>query len=1292
MSKINAGVVVVTQFVSSDSSTFGSYLDYMNRSNAVRNDNIGKYTIPTLDNEIKQYNEYMDYMADSRKTTELFTDNKDRLTADEKETLKGIFETAQENDSLMWQTVISFDNKWLADNGLYNSETGILDEVKLKEYTRLTMNTLLDKEGMKNNSVWSASVHYNTDNIHIHIATVQPIPQRELKTTKTIRFNADWIENNLDTALLNSLEKDKQVKAHGKRNKDYCQLLNSINKKITDELGIKCKLGDYIQLNSNGTVDISYYGENEDIPYMAELESEVTTQKGKFKESSITAAKSKIVQNILSQNLINTKINDLMRNTIIGDFKETDILNSTNLKLLYYNIYKNLPTNKRLWQYNNNVINPLRTQIDKFTSAWLNEYHKEDFETLTKYLEEQQAMYQTAYGGKGNDYAENNIKYLYSRCGNIILKNLKELAKSDFIDFDELPIVESEIEDNIDFDFLSDEVIEENNETALPDEELAEYLSDFSEDLNIEFSEKYKKAKRLFYGTKNLAPDKKTAFNMFEEEAQNGNIFAIHDLANCYAKGFGCVANEILAAQLYKKALLGLEEKFSELKSKDKKSLNKTDSFNIDYLPYRIGKMYYYGLGTELDTEASKQKAFDYFNASSDYAYSAFYLAKFYENGEPNVVEKNSKKAFNYYSTVCENTDMPYAYYKKGFMLEKGIGTEANKKASDENYTNALNGFKSSLESHPDDFLQYRVGTMYLKGKGCDIDLDKAIKYLKMSTDNGNDMAACTLAMTYIKTNSNPEQFKKAMRLLHRSADKSKNALAEYNLGIVYLQQDEIEKGLKYLTRAAKQGNQFAQYKLGIYYLKNDKIEKAIHYLTVAAEQGNQFAQYKLGVYYLNIKETEKGIKYLTAAAKQNNSFAQYKLGTYYLDKKEIEKSITYLTSASEQNNPFAQYTLAKIYDKGIVVRIDKDKATELYAKAYTEFLNISQSDNFDSNSSILYNLGIMNYEGLGIEKNILKGVEYLISSAEQKNQYAQYKLGVHYLKNNEISKALEYLTASYEQGNESAQYKLGTYYLDNKEEQKGVDLLTDIADNGNVYAQYKLGSFYFKNAEMEKAVHYLTAAAEQNNEYAQLKLGSYYLKTGKTELGIQYLLDSAEQDNIFAHYQLGVFYAKDEQFYDFKKSEEHLLKAVGHDFDFAEYHLGVLYLSDKENLQHILKGIDYLKIAANNNNQFAQYQLGKLYYYGNKFIKPDSDLANDYLRAAAEQGNQAADYLLNRKANNLRKAKMKLPLRKMYIPYECGQSFQKLLSQLGRDYRTHDNIKNQIAYAKLQQKIENER
>ena len=53
-----------------------------------------------------------------------------------------------------------------------------LDEARIRGMTRIFMKTLLEKEGLHLAS-WTAAVHYNTDNIHVHIAIVDPESERE---------------------------------------------------------------------------------------------------------------------------------------------------------------------------------------------------------------------------------------------------------------------------------------------------------------------------------------------------------------------------------------------------------------------------------------------------------------------------------------------------------------------------------------------------------------------------------------------------------------------------------------------------------------------------------------------------------------------------------------------------------------------------------------------------------------------------------------------------------------------------------------------------------------------------------------------------------------------------------------------------------------------------------------------------------------------------------------------------------------------------------------------------------
>ena len=175
---MKAGVVVVTKFVdkqlelakkyrSKQLQTFQNYMNYIDRPDAARNDNYQKYSM------------YNDYMSNPEKTSGLFTAEKDRLSESDIKVLKQAFQKAYDNDSIMWQTVISFDNRFLTKQGIYIPATGKLDEKQLQECTRNMMANTLTREGIAESAIWSASIHYNTDNIHIHVATVEPIPTRK---------------------------------------------------------------------------------------------------------------------------------------------------------------------------------------------------------------------------------------------------------------------------------------------------------------------------------------------------------------------------------------------------------------------------------------------------------------------------------------------------------------------------------------------------------------------------------------------------------------------------------------------------------------------------------------------------------------------------------------------------------------------------------------------------------------------------------------------------------------------------------------------------------------------------------------------------------------------------------------------------------------------------------------------------------------------------------------------------------------------------------------------------------
>ena len=188
-------VVFKSRFVPCSSKKFKSYIDYIDREEAIRNDDFSRYSL------------YNDYMGNPQKTTGIFTDSSSNLTEKEKKTLKENFAKAQRNGSVMWQDVYSFDNKWLIKQGLYNPKTKELDEERLKEAVRKSIGYSLEKTNIKESSIWSGAIHYNTDNIHIHVAICEPNPtiERGKRTQKTL--------DNMKSKFINHLlDYDKEYK------------------------------------------------------------------------------------------------------------------------------------------------------------------------------------------------------------------------------------------------------------------------------------------------------------------------------------------------------------------------------------------------------------------------------------------------------------------------------------------------------------------------------------------------------------------------------------------------------------------------------------------------------------------------------------------------------------------------------------------------------------------------------------------------------------------------------------------------------------------------------------------------------------------------------------------------------------------------------------------------------------------------------------------------------------------------------------------------------------------------
>lgn len=225
--KTRPAVVFKSKFIVHTDKKFKSYIDYINRDDAIRN---GAY---------QQYSLYNEYMGNPEKTTGIFTNDSNCLTQSEKDLVKEKFSLAQEKKSIMWQEVYSFDNEWLKKQGLYDPKTKFLDEDKIKNAIRKSIEFSLEKSGMKETALWSGAIHYNTDNIHIHVAICEPNPtkKRGKRTQKTL----DTMKSKFINHLLDFDEEYKEINKILRENlvkssKDFDISKDATMKKLMNEV------------------------------------------------------------------------------------------------------------------------------------------------------------------------------------------------------------------------------------------------------------------------------------------------------------------------------------------------------------------------------------------------------------------------------------------------------------------------------------------------------------------------------------------------------------------------------------------------------------------------------------------------------------------------------------------------------------------------------------------------------------------------------------------------------------------------------------------------------------------------------------------------------------------------------------------------------------------------------------------------------------------------------------------------------------------------------------------------
>lgn len=880
-----------------------------------------------------------------------FTSTKDNLTAADLDKIRQQERASRSEGCPKYAGVISFDNAYLRENDFIVGN--MLDRQALVDAARKGINAMIDKSQKldANNCYWVGAIHVNTGNVHIHYQLVEyhrledrrityknrgqdKVEQAALDELKRVMTHC--IDKSIAAQELTRFQRDVLAPHIKSEFAGSIQKINALIDKIPEELKnsgnqwwyakqsepIKNEIQSCIRsvIDENPTLSImfdTYLHKLDEI--QAALFRKRYGQNSKwanYKETQLYGENKNGKDGFYSR--VGNSFLNICREYYMTKDKNIQINNIPESKM-YLSEKASDPVSEKLWT--DTGINNISEKSDEYLPENEDEGFLESADILQDSYDEPQDTNMYLFENKKDDF-------------------------EDAMPYDSLE--NSDIPDDLEM-YLSSRNYDELYEPNAPDystdifpQEPEAYLSENDksdqavERLRIDWSKNYKLALDYMYGNEQnksavIKKDPEKAFEILSIESKSGNILATYDIGKLYdsqmLKSNDC---DTLSQQYYSKSF----EDFHKLLSIVSMSDDKRDNWTKSYLNYRIGKMYEYGLGVTQDYSS----AIEHYKLSEN-KYAYFALGNIYKYGSG--VETDYAKAFDYYMrSLSSKGGMPFASYAVGQAYELGQGVEKDLTSAHNFYAEALTGLEKVFTKNHDDNISYKIGMMYLNGKGTDIDLECAEKYLLLSADSNNYKAQYMLGKLY--QSDSKKDLQKAEKVLIKGAENAqdKTGLCEYSLGKLYLSQERYDKAVSYLERSAAKDNYYAAYTLGKLYQEqfNDNALAEKHLMHAAEHKDDVMgtAAYRLGKLYLSFQDKRKALQYFIKAADKDNVYGMYAAGKILLDSRkstEVSKGIRYLSSAADKDFEPAIYTLGKYYSS-----FNNTKAKEYLKRSAFEY------------------------------------------------------------------------------------------------------------------------------------------------------------------------------------------------------------------------------------------------------------------------------------------------------------------------------------------------------------------
>ena len=499
------------------------------------------------------------------------------------------------------------------------------------------------------------------------------------------------------------------------------------------------------------------------------------------------------------------------------------------------------------------------------------------------------------------------------------------------------------------------------------------------------------------------------------------------------------------------------------------------------------------------------------------------------------------------------------------FAIFMGDGCQADEQKG-------MEMLRALMEQYPDSGdVANRMACAMLSSK--EPDTAMAIVYFNRGADLKDTRSMNDLGQSYLFGNFTEQDYAKAHSYFDRSValeSPSGNFWMGYMIYFGLGCDFSPAAAMPFLEKSYSLEHPYAANQLGDIYAEGNPQagiaadhKKAVQCYLDAVKWGFDYAYMGLAALYRKSGDLDQADHYYQKAAKSGELVAYYEAADMYYDLENWEKCRQWCELGDKAGNKDCSRVLGYLYEYGLGVKVDNQKAARYYEKDTTDF-SYNQLGG-------LYLEGSM---GKKMTQQLFdKGVDYLVLAADKGNMRAAYTLGeiyregcefaqsdpnksAHYYKvlaENDVPeglfrlgqyyeegiggqqdtvKALQYMRDAAEREHPLALCYMGDYYhmghiVDRKDQAMAMDYYKAAADKGSAAGYYLVGRTYLEQGDTMAAMPYLTVAANNNVHQAADRLGNLY-NYGSIELvpsgdsALHYYVMAAQQGNPHSCYVVG--------------------------------------------------------------------------------------------------------------------------------------------------------------------------